>query len=285
MIFFIFLINLFALNIKVKTDADIIEIDLNQYLVSVIANEVPTSWAAENFKVMAILARTYVLDKYKIRKDKTYFVKDCVLDQVYKPIKNKKNYNKILKEVIATDGLVLFDKKDRIYKVFYHSNCGGITDLPANVWGGFNNYNYKNISCTKCKNAPNSSWTYLINKDKLNKIFFKIYKQDNFKDIDINEYTIKPRIKNLKIIYDDKINILTAQKLRELIGFNKIRSTNFIIDKDKDNYTFKGKGWGHGVGLCQWGMKNLIEEGFDYKKVIEFYYPNAILKKITYEHI
>jgi len=283
MIFFIVLINIYSINIKVKTKTDVVELSLNEYISGVIGSEVPKSWSSENFKVMAILARTYVLEKYKLRKNKAYFVKDSVLDQVYKPIKDVNAYNRILKQVIDTDNLVLVDSNENLYKVFYHSNCGGLTELPSNVWGGTDNYT--SVKCLHCKNAPNSNWIFSITIDDLKQFFFKEFKNNTFKDIKISTYTINPRVKNLNIYFQNSKNTISAQKLRELIGFNKIRSTNFIISKENNNYIFSGKGWGHGVGLCQWGMKNLIEKSFDYTKVLEFYFPAARIKKISYEYI
>jgi stage II sporulation protein D len=59
----------------------------------------------------------------------------------------------------------------------------------------------------------------------------------------------------------------------------KIKSTNFIIETAGENLVFKGSGFGHGVGLSQWGAKKMAEDGFNYKEILEFYYPNTEIGK------
>lgn len=284
MIFLLILINLFCLNIKVKITDQIKELDLNDYIATVVASEIPNSWDSENFKVMSILVRTYVLEKFKHRKYKTYVVRDSVLDQVYKPVKNIKDYNKIYKYVLSTDKYVLYNKNN-LAKILYHSSCGGQTELPQNVWGGNNDYSYSSVICKHCKSAPNSNWSFKISKSKLASAFSSELKNAKTCDIKINEYTSTKRVKNVFIYTSDISKIIEAQTLREKLGFNKLKSTNFAIKLLDNDYYFSGKGWGHGVGLCQWGMNNLIKNGHNYKDVIKFYFPNFELKKVNYESL
>jgi stage II sporulation protein D len=66
--------------------------------------------------------------------------------------------------------------------------------------------------------------------------------------------------------------ILTAQELRALIGFNQLRSTKFQVRELNHSYYFQGAGWGHGVGMCQWGAKAMAEDGKKFREILEFFY-------------
>lgn len=284
MMLFLVLINLFAFNIKVSSEIGVNEVELNDYITSVIASEIPVSWSDENFLTMSILVRTFVLEKYKKNKFKSFVVRDSVLDQVYKKIEDKKVFDRIKKLVLSTKNLVLLDEKKELFKVYYHSSCGGKTELPGNIWGKDSSLN-KSVVCKYCKKAPNVSWTFVISEADLDKILASYFNLINLKELKVLDYTNTKRIKNLAVSYDAGIKVLSSQKFRELLGFFNIKSTNFKIKKEKNQYFFEGRGFGHGAGLCQWGMKNLIQSGANYKTVLNFYFPKAVLGSVNYEHL
>lgn len=278
--FFLVLFNLYSFNIKVSSNSGVSEVELNNYITSVIANEVPVSWSDENFLTMSILVRTFVLDKYKKNKFKNFVVRDSVLDQVYKHVEDKKIFNRIKKLVLSTDRLVLLDENNELYKVYYHSNCGGVTELPQNIWGADTSKN-QSVQCKYCKHAPNNIWSFSISASDLGRSL-KITALNDFK---ISNYTSTGRVAKLAAYYKAGTKEISSQKFRELLGFFNIKSTNFTIKKDEHNYVFEGKGFGHGAGLCQWGMKNLIASGATYNEVIKFYFPKGVIGSINYEHL
>ncbi len=90
------------------------------------------------------------------------------------------------------------------------------------------------------------------------------------------------RVKKLLLIDGKGKEIrISGKDLREKIGYDKIRSTAFNIKNGRDKVEFIGKGWGHGVGLCQWGAKKMAEEGYNYRQILRFYYPGTALSKIS----
>jgi stage II sporulation protein D len=74
---------------------------------------------------------------------------------------------------------------------------------------------------------------------------------------------------------------MPAVALRKAVGYGVIKSTNFDVRISRDSIVFSGSGYGHGVGLCQWGAKKRAEDGFSYREILEYYYPGTTLEKIS----
>ncbi len=73
---------------------------------------------------------------------------------------------------------------------------------------------------------------------------------------------------------------ITAADLRRILGFQNLKSTWFEVRRSPRAITFKGTGYGHGVGLCQWGAKAMAEAGKTHREILQFYYPRAVVRKI-----
>ena len=109
----------------------------------------------------------------------------------------------------------------------------------------------------------------------LNKHGFKI---GSIKDISILERDRSDRIRNLRITSREGTVLTIAGKdFREVIGPNDIKSNNYEIKMEGYYITFTGKGWGHGVGMCQWGALGMAEQQFNYKQILAYYYPGSQL--------
>lgn len=155
---------------------------------------------------------------------------------------------------------------------FFHSNSGGMTEIPINVWGG--DYPYLQAVETSGENAYSTyASEVLISKDEL--IQKMLEKYSKFK-IDFNsgdaikilEYTDSGRIKNIQI---GNIN-LSGVEVRAIFG---LKSAKFLCEIQNENIKFTVTGYGHGVGLSQSGSDSLAKQGYNYKDIIKHYYKNV----------
>jgi stage II sporulation protein D len=100
-------------------------------------------------------------------------------------------------------------------------------------------------------------------------------------DIAVSERTATGRARTLHINDDlGATQDFSAKDFRRLIGSDILRSTNFSVAIEGGRAVFEGKGWGHGVGMCQWGAMGMAKEGFSYVDILKFYYPGATIGKV-----
>jgi stage II sporulation protein D len=139
----------------------------------------------------------------------------------------------------------------------------------------------KGVACNFCKDSPHFNWhSVLALSDIEEKLSAVGYKTGAIKDIVIDGKDASGRIISLKIINETKETKIPAKDFRNIIGPNEIKSTNFTFALGKYDVTFDGLGWGHGVGLCQWGAYFMAKLGRNYKEILQYYYPHANVKAL-----
>ena len=270
---------------------EIEEVELDTYLCNVVSAEMPADFHIEALKAQAIVARTYTV--YKINNKKhpnadicddsnccqAWIDKDKRLER-WEEGKREENWSKIETAVNSTNGKIITYNNQPI-NAFFHSNSGGITELPVNVWGGGSDLPYLQIVETSGEedtyNQFNSEVS-LTNDELLNKLKekysdVKINFEDN-EEIKILEYTDSKRVKTVKL---GNINI-SGTEARSILG---LRSTNFEIIKEKDRVIFKVKGYGHGVGMSQTGADSMAKQGKNYEEIIKHFYAGIEIKSIN----
>lgn len=257
------------------------EIPLEKYLLGVVSAEMSANFNEEALKAQAVVARTYTL--YSIQKSKKHENADicdsstCCQAWITKEDRLNKwdentreeNWNKILNAVSETKGKVI--KYDgELIDAFFHSNSGGKTEEPVNVWGG-SNYPYLKSVETAGEDAyaQYSSEVTISKNDFVNKIKEKhndleidFTKEDALKII---EYTDSGRVKTFKV---GNLN-LSGVEIRSILG---LKSTNFKFSIDGENIKFEVIGYGHGVGMSQTGADSLAKEGKNYEEIIKHFY-------------
>ena len=163
---------------------------------------------------------------------------------------------------------------------FNHATCGGYTEDASLLWN-INIPPLKGVVCYFCQDSPHFNWqeveSFTEIKEKLRKSGYSI---DNLKEIVILERDGSSRIKDLKILTDTGELKISAKDFRNIIGPNLIKSTNFNLSIEKQDVVFEGKGWGHGVGMCQWGAYFMAKQGFSAPQILEYYYPQTNVKTL-----
>ncbi|MGQ9694508.1 MAG: SpoIID/LytB domain-containing protein [Thermodesulfobacteriota bacterium] len=252
------------------------ELPLEEYLVGLVNKEISSRWPLAAVKAQVVAARTYAYFQKEKRADNLFDVEATVNDQVYAGVNFEDEWAR--KAVAETEGEVILYRGKPIFAV-YHACCGGTTESPEYLWTG--DYPYlKSISCLYCLDSPHFVWNYQLAMDKLKKILFA--KGNGY--LPINEIVTGPRNESKRItkviIKTDEANIeISASEFRQLLGYDQLRSTNFWVKKENRFFSFSGIGWGHGVGLCQWGAKGMAETGTDYQTIIKYYYQNVEIGK------
>ena len=256
-----------------RTRGDVVQINLEEYLIGVVAAEMPASFNLEALKSQAIVARTYTLKLLESKRAIT----DDVSTQVYKDNAELKNmwgnsyntyYNKIKNAVSSTSGLCITYNGSLIDAV-YHSTSNGYTEDSVKVWGN-------DIPYLKTVTSPwdTSASSYLrentISYDKI-----KIALGINFDSSSIIEIISRDesgRISRIK--FNDKE--LTGVETRNLLG---LRSADFDFTMTDVGVLFTTRGYGHGVGMSQYGANGMANSGYSYDKIIKYYYSGVNIVK------
>lgn len=265
-----------------KKDKKIEEIPLDEYLLGVVSAEMPANFEQEALNAQALVARTYTIYSIKRNKNKhegadicdsstccqAWISKEDRLSRWNEDVREE-YWNKIVKAVNTTKGKVITYNGD-VIDAFFHSNSGGITEIPVNVWGG-TNFPYLQSVQTSGEEGYSqySSEVTLTQEELINKIRAKhsdfnidISQQDSVK---ILEYTEAGRVKNIQIG-----NLkLSGVEVRSLLG---LKSTNFKIEINNGKVTFIVTGYGHGIGMSQTGADSMAKQGNNYEEIIKHFY-------------
>ncbi len=252
---------------------------LEEYLVGLIAAEMSVDWPIEALKAQAVASRTYAVYQREARSskwsDSIYDLESSVLDQVYDG--SVKNDSKVREAVEGTKGEML-KKHGQVVKAFFHSACGGQTETAQNVWGEEKMFDI--VRDPYCKRSPNSSWSYKISKPELASRLAKGgYPAETIESVSIERRRGDPRAATVTIDTGNQTIFLQGSDLRRIIGYENVKSTWFDVVIEGDSIVFTGHGFGHGVGLCQWGARGMAEAGKNYRDILRFYYPGTRIEK------
>ena len=188
------------------------------------------------------------------------------------------NWEKIEKAVNDTEGKVITYENEPI-NAFFHSNSGGITEVPINVWGG-SGYPYLQVVETAGEDAYSqyASEATFTQDELIGKLKTK-YEDisidfSNTEDIKILEYTDSGRVKTIKF----GNNEISGVETRSLLG---LRSANFEVAQSDGKITFSVKGYGHGVGMSQTGADAMAKQGSTAEEIIHHFYAGVEVKDVN----
>ncbi len=247
------------------------EIDLEDYLKGVLYHEVSHWWPIETLKAQAIAARTYALNQRSARLGKDYDLTSDIYSQVYGGRGSERGRTNMAVEL--TRGMVLTYNKE-IFPAYYHAACGGYTEDASNLWKT-DLPPLKVRKCNFCRLSPHYRW---LRKLPIREVEKKLraadYSVKGLKSITARGTTSSKRVEDIVIIGREK-TVIPAKDFRLAVSPNVIRSTNFRIKMNRDNIIFYGHGWGHGVGMCQWGAFFLGLKRYKADRILRYYYPGT----------
>ncbi|MCD4783023.1 MAG: SpoIID/LytB domain-containing protein [Candidatus Eremiobacteraeota bacterium] len=289
-------------------------VSLEDYIAGVLGGEVSSRWPAESLKTQAVAARTYVMYKLTQSKDKVYDVVNDTGDQMYIGVRGESaKFRRVVKQTSSQ----ILTRGGNVICTYYHSNCGGGTSDSWNVFkkdrGGLTG-----VKCPYCAGAPNSSWGKTLYTDtiryRLKKNGYNIGKIFSMKPYSKGKLK---RIIYLEIKHSYGTSYVFASEFRRIMGYRTIKSTKFDVYPKRyityrhtkkiavsrggvaltssaiggtfrsaskklqvpTYFYFSGAGWGHGVGMCQWGARGMALDGYNYKQILMHYYPGTKITK------
>lgn len=272
---------MFEKNTKVRVkrvEKNTIEtIPLEQYLIGVLSGEMPVSYELEALKAQAVAARTYTLKKMETNKNNQFDIVDNTNDQMYldnnylKSVWNENydNYiNKIKQAVNETSGEYLtYD--GQIIKAFFFSTSSGKTENCKDVFG--ENLPYLvSVSSTWDESSP----SYLDKKTFSKKDFYEKLNLPYEDELDIEITRNDTNSINTITINDNEMKGTDFRYELDL------KSTNIDINETDNQIEITSKGFGHGVGLSQFGAQQLALKGYKYDEILKYYYQGTEFKKI-----
>jgi len=248
------------------------ELPLEEYLVGLINCEISSQWSLDAVKAQAVAARTFAVFQKGTRSDWLYDMESGVNDQVYAGMGLEDD--RARQAVKETEGELLLYKANPIFAV-YHSCCGGKIESPEYLWAG--SFPYLNsVVCTYCLDSPHFLWNYQVEAHRLARVLGSMgYPGQRVSEIRIGERSASGRVLRLFIKGEKDPWEIPGKEFRRLLGYDQLRSTNFWLKERDGVFLFSGLGWGHGVGLCQWGAKGMADAGFDYRSILKYYYQNV----------
>lgn len=235
-------------------------VDIDHYVAGVVEGEAGYNLPLEYYKLQAILCRTYALKNIDRHQKEGFNLCDEVHCQVYH---KKCTQNEIVEATAASSGLVVVDNDLNLINTTFHSNCGGQTRNSEDVWISELSY-LKSVKDSFCHQQPHSDWETCVTRSNFDSIIYKNGQLDSMEMCSVLNFCQDTgRYINKKLIFSD------LTKLRRDF---KLRSTFFTIQENGDSVYFYGKGFGHGVGLCQEGGIVMAKQGYSYVDILKYYY-------------
>lgn len=249
-------------------------VDINNYLAGVVESEGGGGKHLEYYKVQALMSRTYLMKYMKRHSKEGFSLCDRVHCQAYHSM--MRFTPKIDDAVKETEGIVMVDEKHRMVDSYFHANCGGQTCEPDYVWNNAIPYltTFLDTFCIYTKQAtwekkiPKSSWQNFL----VTKYGYPIH---------------QPGMAALIFTFDQPerkafyIHPSLGIPLRDLRTEFKLKSTFFSCHPEGDYVVLEGRGFGHGVGLCQEGAMKMAKSGYTYDQIARFYFPGVTIVNLN----
>lgn len=255
------------------------ELPVDDYVRGILLHEVSPEWPEEALKAQSVISRTYALRNRGKHGQSGFDLCSQTHCQVYGGRSSERD--SIDRAVKATEDEVLLYRGALVNAVF-HSTCGGTTEESDNVWESEASAPYLQIvRCRWCKRSRNYNWTSEIRVDQLGRGL-------NAAGIDVGvpkslkvlSRSRSGRAVNVRVTGSKGRAEMKANKFRLAADSRVVKSTNWtVVSTGRNRWKFSGHGWGHGVGLCQWGTKEQAEQGRSYQQILKFYYKDVSLAK------
>ncbi|MBQ8525527.1 MAG: stage II sporulation protein D [Clostridia bacterium] len=271
------------INVFDTETGSVVTMKLEEYITGVVAAEMPAEFHTEALKAQAVAARTYFVNK---RGCSNHAGADICTDsshcQAYKTVdvlktqwgsNFKKYYNKISSAVYDTSGEIILYDGEPISAVF-HSTSSGRTENAADVWGNSRPY-LTSVESAEDAKSPKFASAHTVSLDEFKSEIMSESSDVNFEDGLISDIktTAGGAVDVMKIGGVD----FKGTKIREIFGLN---SANFTVDIIGSDVIFDVRGYGHGVGMSQYGAFFMAENGSDYKEIIKKYYSGVDISSI-----
>jgi stage II sporulation protein D len=251
---------------------------VDEYLMSVVPGEIPAGWEPEALKAQAIASRTYAYYHVSAKRnhDTVYDLDATAASQVYRGMSDEKP--KTSAAVRETSGqIMVYDEKPILS--YLHSTCGGKTVDDTYVWEKSHLPYLQGTRCGFCNESTKFEWESELTLDEIRNCLSK--KIPAIGPINAISFKKKDdRVVEVLIHHGNGSTRINGNNFRLLFPPEKVRSLYFISKKIKNGLALKGHGWGHGVGLCQWGARGMAMHGYNCRDILKHYYTGVKITSI-----
>ncbi len=246
------------------------QIDLEEYLYSVVGAEAIPTWPQEALKAQAVAARTYAIHQSSTSGNRFYDLDTTTKTQVYKGLSSE--FTSTHDAVNATKGEVM-TYKGKVILAAFHASSGGHTENVEDIWRSSHSLPYLRGVVDYDQLAPVFQWTKSFSASELGRLLGGV---GNVRTLTPERTTPYGRIISIKVVGDRSSKKIDGTRLRQALD---LRSTLFTISSVGGSFQVNGRGSGHGIGLSQWGAYYLSEQGVSYQEILSHYYQSAHLTK------
>jgi len=255
------------------------ELPLEEYVAGAVRAEVPEKWPIAFLRAMAVVARTYAVFQQWRNATKPYHLVASAQDQNFagRPPEG----SPVWEAARGTAGEVL-TWQGRVFPTFYHSDSGGFTEPPETVFSGEGIPPLPGVRDEFSLDSPHYAWAVTLPLAAIGERL----RQGGALDIgDVKGLTILERSPSLRVVrlaveHSRGAVVFKGTEFRRFLGYDVLRSTLFVAVMSDGAVRFEGRGWGHGVGLSQFGAKGMAERGYAYRQILEHYYPGTTLASL-----
>ena len=250
------------------------EVELEDYVAGILGREIYPDWHSETLKAQAVVARSYALHQRAESDGQPFHVEAGTASQVYGGVAAETPA--IRAAVATTRGEILAYAQQPILAV-YHSASGGRTASAEEVWGRALPY-LVSLEVDDEQDSPDTYWRATISTTKLGRALDSLgIRIGPPRELQVVDRSRSGRALRLRIRGDKGNHNLEARALRVALGESVIRSTLFEIRPAQDAFVFVGSGYGHGVGMSQWGAQAMAQRGSTYREILQTFYPGTSL--------
>jgi stage II sporulation protein D len=257
------------------------ELSIEDYLYGVVPREMSWLWHPEALMAQAVASRTYALyirDKQRLA-GSDYDLEATTASQVYGGLDAEKEQTR--QAVDRTRGRVL-TYQGKLIIAYFHATSGGSTESALNVWGVDIPY-LKGVSDEFSSLLPDHVWEHRVSLAEMTKLFRSIVPGlGPIRDIRAGKTSPSGRILSFTLVWDGGHKVLPGNLFRLTLGPTLLKSTRFDMVSKNGFVIFKGTGYGHGVGMSQWGAHRMAQAGYSCEAILAHYYTGVSLMQVGY---
>lgn len=248
-------------------------VELEDYLRGVVGREMSASWPMDALMAQAVAARTFAVHRLTAGTARTYLTR---VDMAYGGVGAEAE--RVDEAIRATAGVVLMHGGE-VLPAYFHSCCGGRTSAVESVFGGPALAPLRGVGCSWCTASRDYRWRTQI---ALSELASKLsgWGITRVNTLDLQE---KDPAGRAAVVVINGAKKVPANDFRLAVGGMRLKSTAFTAGRRGEAIEFAGGGWGHGVGMCQWGARGMAEAGKSWQEVLQHYYPGSTLARIRRE--
>jgi stage II sporulation protein D len=253
------------------------ELPLEDYVAGVLRAEASEKWPPEMLRAQATAARTYAAHHRLIAAARPFHILASTAHQQYAG--RVPPGSPVWAAVRDTAGQVMLWEGE-VFPAFYHTESGGYTEDPRSVFAARNMPGLKPVRCdfSAAAGSPHFYWSLDV---RLGDLAETLRRQGvsvgAISAIEVTERTPSLRAVMVSVHSDRGTVPLRGNDFRRMLGYDTFKSTLFATVVDGEWARFSGRGYGHGVGMCQWGAKGMAEQGYTARQILEFFYPGTVL--------